>query len=37
LGAGFASYLARDGQRIFLKEGLLPANAVTRLVKTSRE
>lgn len=37
LGAGFASYLARDGQRIMLKEGLLPANAVTRLVKTSRE
>lgn len=37
LGAGFASYLARDGQRIMLKEGLLPANAVTRLVKTSRD
>lgn len=37
LGAGLASYLARDGQRIMLKEGLLPANAVTRLVKTSRD
>lgn len=36
LGAGFASYLAKDGQRIMLKDGLLPANAVTRLVKTSR-
>lgn len=36
LGAGFASYLAHDGQRIMLKEGLLPASAVTRLVKTSR-
>lgn len=36
LGAGFASYLAKDGQRIILKDGLLPANAVTRLVKSSR-
>jgi len=36
LGAGFASYLAKDGQRIMLKDGLLPANAVTRLVKSSR-
>ncbi|MFN0215605.1 MAG: PstS family phosphate ABC transporter substrate-binding protein [Saprospiraceae bacterium] len=36
LGAGFASYLAKDGQRIMLKEGLLPANAVTRLIKSSR-
>jgi phosphate transport system substrate-binding protein len=37
LGAGFASYLAGDAQRIMLKDGLLPARAVTRLVKTSRE
>ncbi len=36
LGAGFASYLAKDGQRIMLKDGLLPANAVTRLIKASR-
>ncbi len=36
LGAGIASYLAKDGQRIMLKDGLLPAFAVTRLVKTSR-
>ncbi|MBC7775187.1 MAG: substrate-binding domain-containing protein [Phycisphaerae bacterium] len=35
LGAGFASYLAKDGQRIMLKDGLLPANAVTRLIKAS--
>ena len=35
LGTGFASYLAQDGQRIILKEGLLPANAVTRLIKAS--
>ncbi|MDO8366045.1 MAG: substrate-binding domain-containing protein [Saprospiraceae bacterium] len=35
LGAGFSSYLAKDGQRIMLKDGLLPANAVTRLVKSS--
>lgn len=35
LAAGFASYLAKDGQRIMLKDGLLPANAVTRLVKSS--
>ncbi|MEY3195198.1 MAG: hypothetical protein RIQ78_1295 [Bacteroidota bacterium] len=37
LGAGFASYLAGDAQRIMLKDGLLPANAVTRLVKVSKE
>jgi phosphate transport system substrate-binding protein len=37
LGAGFASYLAADAQRIMLKEGLLPAAAVTRLVKVSKE
>ncbi len=37
LGLGFASYLAGDGQRIFLKEGLLPAQAVTRLVKATRD
>jgi phosphate transport system substrate-binding protein len=36
LGAGFASYLAKDGQRIILKDGLLPAHAVTRLIKSSR-
>ena len=36
LGAGLASYLAKDGQRIMLKDGLLPANAVTRLIKSSR-
>ncbi len=35
LGAGLASYLAKDGQRIMLKDGLLPANAVTRLIKSS--
>ena len=35
LGAGFASYLAKDGQRIILKDGLLPANAVTRLIQVS--
>ena len=35
LGTGFASYLAQDGQRIILKDGLLPANAVTRLIKAS--
>ena len=35
LGAGLSSYLAKDGQRIMLKDGLLPANAVTRLVKSS--
>jgi phosphate transport system substrate-binding protein len=37
LGLGFASYLAGDGQRIFLKDGLLPANAVTRLIQVTRE
>lgn len=35
LGAGFSSYLAKDGQRIILKDGLLPANAVTRLIQVS--
>lgn len=33
LGLGFASYLAGDGQRLILKEGMLPANAVTRLIQ----
>ncbi len=38
LGQGFAAFLAGDqGQRIVLKDGLLPAQAPTRLVKTSRE
>lgn len=37
LGAGLASYLAGDAQRIMLKDGLLPAAAVTRLVKVSRK
>ena len=37
LGSGFSSYLAADAQRIMLKDGLLPAQAVTRLIKTSRE
>lgn len=36
LGLGIASYLAADGQRIFLKDGLLPANAVTRLIQVTR-
>ncbi|NJN80801.1 MAG: hypothetical protein HC797_10230 [Anaerolineales bacterium] len=36
LGLGFASYLAGDGQRIVLKDGLLPANAVTRLIEVRR-
>ncbi|MBX2892812.1 MAG: substrate-binding domain-containing protein [Saprospiraceae bacterium] len=36
LGLGFASYLAADGQRIVLKDGLLPVNAVTRLIKATR-
>lgn len=36
LGLGIASYLAQDGQRIFLKDGLLPANAVTRLIQVTR-
>lgn len=36
LGLGFASYLASDGQRIVLKDGLLPANAVTRLIQVTR-
>ncbi len=38
LGLGFASYLAgSDGQRIVLKDGLLPAQMPPRLVKTSRK
>jgi phosphate transport system substrate-binding protein len=37
LGMGLASFFASDAQRIMLKDGLLPANAVTRLVKSSRE
>ena len=38
LGLGFASYLAgSDGQRIVLKDGLLPAQIPPRLVKTSRQ
>ncbi len=36
LGLGFASYLAGDGQRLILKEGMLPANAVTRLIEVQR-
>jgi phosphate transport system substrate-binding protein len=36
LGLGFASFLAADGQRIVLKDGLLPANAVTRLIEVTR-
>jgi phosphate transport system substrate-binding protein len=37
LGLGFASFLAGDAQRIFLKDGLLPARAVTRLVQATRK
>ncbi|MCC6411942.1 MAG: substrate-binding domain-containing protein [Saprospiraceae bacterium] len=38
LGQGFASYLAGpDGQRIVLKDGLLPAQAPTRLIQVSKE
>lgn len=38
LGLGFASFLAGDqGQRIVLKDGLLPAQAPTRLIKASRD
>lgn len=38
LGLGFASFLAGDqGQRIVLKDGLLPAQSPTRLIKASRE
>jgi phosphate transport system substrate-binding protein len=38
LGLGFASFLAGDGgQRIVLKDGLLPAQAPTRLIKVVRE
>lgn len=37
LGSGLASFLASDqGQRIVLKDGLLPASAPMRLIKTSR-
>ena len=38
LGLGFSAYLAgSDGQRIVLKDGLLPAQIPPRLVKTSRQ
>jgi len=38
LGLGFASFLAGDqGQRIVLKDGLLPAQAPTRLIKATRD
>jgi len=38
LGLGFASFLAGDsGQRIVLKDGLLPAQAPTRLIQVKRE
>jgi len=38
LGQGFAAYLAGpDGQRIVLKDGLLPAQAPTRLIQVSKE
>lgn len=38
LGLGFASFLAGDsGQRIVLKDGLLPAQSPTRLIQVSRE
>jgi len=38
LGLGFASFLAGDsGQRIVLKDGLLPAQAPTRLIKATRK
>lgn len=38
LGLGFAAFLAGDqGQRIVLKDGLLPAQAPTRLIKASRD
>lgn len=36
LGLGFASYLAGDAQRLILKDGLLPTNAVTRLIEVQR-
>lgn len=37
LGLGFSAFLAGDGgQRIALKEGLLPAQAPTRLIKVER-
>lgn len=38
LGLGFSSYLAgSDGQRIVMKDGLLPAQIPPRLVKTSKQ
>ncbi len=38
LGLGFASFLAADsGQRMMLKEGLLPAQAPTRLMEFKRK
>lgn len=38
LGLGFASFLAGDqGQRIVLKDGLLPAQSPTRLIKATRD
>jgi phosphate transport system substrate-binding protein len=38
LGLGFSSFLAGPhGQRIVLKDGLLPANTPTRLMKVQRE
>lgn len=38
LGLGLASFLASDnGQRIVLKDGLLPAQAPTRLIQIKRE
>jgi phosphate transport system substrate-binding protein len=38
LGLGFASFLASDrGQRIVLKDGLLPAQAPTRLIKVQKQ
>jgi phosphate transport system substrate-binding protein len=36
LGLGFATYLAQPGQRIFLKDGLLPANVVPRLIQVNK-
>lgn len=36
LGLGFASYLAGDGQRIVLKDGLVPAQNVPRLIEVQR-
>ncbi|MBK6930568.1 MAG: hypothetical protein IPH12_06725 [Saprospirales bacterium] len=37
LGLGFAAFLASDpGQRIFHKDGLLPAQAPTRVIQIKR-